>query len=66
MSVFDLSNLTEEQRAITQSAIDAASFDWNLLLPGLQASVGRSYIPVEWADLSRWSQAVENAAPHSD
>ncbi len=59
MSIFDLSSLTPRQREITQEAIDATKFDYNLLLPKLQATKGKSQIPVRWEDLSRFGQAVE-------
>lgn len=61
MSIFDLSRLNEQQRAIIQSALDRTDFPWERLRDGLKAQTGRTSIPVDFSDLSRWQDAVENA-----
>lgn len=56
--VWDLRG-TENQNRIIQEALDRTTFPFDVLLPGLQASVGRSYIPVEWEDLSRYNRVAD-------
>lgn len=61
--IFDLSALTPRQREITQEAINRCTFDWSLLEPKLLAEKGKSKIPVEWVDLSRYAaQLAEQKA----
>ena len=70
--VFDLSRLTDSQRAIIEGALADWKFDPEVLVPGLQASVGRASIPVEFIDLSRYSDVPaatafqRNAEDHGD
>lgn len=45
----------ENQNRIVQQALDRTRFPFDDLRPGLQAAVGRSVIPVEWGDLSRYN-----------
>jgi hypothetical protein len=52
------------QQALVQQALDRCDFPWELLRLRLQATTGRSTIPVEWADLSRWAQAEGDAVGH--
>lgn len=61
MSVFDKSSLNDQQRAITQRGEDICEFPWERLVPGLRREVGRSVIPVDWSDLSRWTAAANEA-----
>lgn len=56
LGVFDLSSCTPLEQDITARALRRCTFDFERLRPGLQAAVGRDHIPVEWADLSRFSQ----------
>lgn len=46
---------TDVQNRIVAAALDRCDFPWARLLPGLRASTGRATIPVDWADLSRWT-----------
>lgn len=62
-SVFVPSGSTS-QKQLVNDALARCDFDWNLLLLGLRYHVGRSTIPVEWADLSRYS--ADAAAAESD
>jgi hypothetical protein len=51
VSLFDLRG-TEEQRAITQAAIDRSDFPYERLLPQLRSESGRDLIVIGWADLA--------------
>lgn len=68
--VWDLSPIGDPQaRLIIEQAITACRFDWSLLLPGLQKGTewsepGKTMIPVEVADLSRFAQARASADVH--
>lgn len=63
--VFDLSSLTENQRRIIVDAIDRTDFPWLALQSELQLEKNKSYIPVEFEDLSRYVQiAVEQQHQH--
>lgn len=64
--VWDLSGLTETQRKITAEALDACTFDWRKVLPGLKADVNKTKIPVEWKDLSRYARAGQKSAEEHD
>lgn len=60
---------TPSQNAIVQSVLNRCDFPFGKLLPGLRQQTGRSTIPVEWADLSRYGAiAAEDAQTrhHSD
>lgn len=46
--------LPDDQADVLVPAIDAGSFPWSKLVPGIQAQVGRDYIPLRLSDLSRW------------
>lgn len=52
---------TAQQQGIINEALDRCSFPFDALAPGLLASVGRTTIPVEWADLSVYAADVEQA-----
>jgi hypothetical protein len=55
MSVFQLSG-TPLQATIAQRAIDLCDFPFDRLVDGIKASTGgRTYVPVEWRDLSRYN-----------
>lgn len=58
--VFDLVG-DDEQNAIVEQAIVEQSYPWERILPGLYEQTGRDAIPVEWADLSRYTQELEAA-----
>lgn len=61
MNVWDLQG-TPQQNAIIQDALAACDFPFELLLPKLQATKGKSLIPVDWADLSVYgAQAARTA-----
>lgn len=64
MSVWDLSRLDDRQRSIIGSALSRCDFPFERLAPELRSEVGRDAIPVEFADLSRYSAQVE-AEGHS-
>lgn len=61
--IFDLVG-TPEQNAVITDALSKITFPWDRLLPGLQAQTGRSTIPVEWIDLSRWGSAAVEINGH--
>lgn len=64
--IFDLQG-TDNQRRLAQSFLDRGNYPWDVLLPGLQAQTGRSTIPVEWADLSRYAAFIsEEGHSHGD
>jgi hypothetical protein len=50
---------TAQQNAIIQDTLDRCTFPFVKLQPGLMASAGRDYIPVDWQDLSRYAAALE-------
>lgn len=58
---------TLSQQAVVATAIARSNFPWDILLPGLQAKTGRTKIPCDWMDLSRWnaSHADANGLPHA-
>lgn len=60
MSIFHLMG-NEPQNAIVRQALSLCDFPWDRMLPELQKEAGRSAIPVEWADLSRWSAKLAEA-----
>jgi hypothetical protein len=51
VTMFDLRG-TEEQRAITQAAIDRSDFPYERLAPQLRSESGRDRIVIGWADLA--------------
>lgn len=53
---------TDRQNNIVRSALAACDFPFDRLLPGLQANTGRQTIPVEWADLSRFTATTAEQA----
>lgn len=55
---------TPEQQAVAQSAISRCTFDFSRLNSGLQEQTGRTTIPIEWADLSRYA-GNDNIEAHS-
>jgi hypothetical protein len=61
VSIFALSG-TPAQQALVQSALAACDFPFDRLVEKLQAQTGRTTIPVEWADLSRYAATVSEAA----
>lgn len=65
-NVFDLAGMTENQRRITAAGLDRCNFDWELLLPGLKRDVNKTKIPIEWADLSRYSRGAQASADGHD
>lgn len=54
---------TESQRRVAAAGLARCSFPWESLREGL-AKVGRSAIPVEWADLSRYASALAAGKHH--
>jgi 4a-hydroxytetrahydrobiopterin dehydratase len=52
ISLFDLVGMTAEQELWVRSAISRCTFDWSLLLPGLQQLTGRSTIDVRFQSLN--------------
>lgn len=67
--VFDTGNLTPAQRALVNAALTACSFDWALLLPGLNAGnqwsrPGRTSIPVTCRDLSQFAGSAASDDYH--
>lgn len=60
MSIWSLQG-TPAQQAIVQSALDRTTFPFEVLQPKLQADTGRTVIPVEWQDLSRYSADLKTA-----
>lgn len=68
--IWDISGLTSQQQMLVGQALSQCAFDWNHLLPGLQAGnqwsqPGRRTIPVTCRDLSNFSGAVVRL-PHDD
>ena len=66
--IWDTGGLTAQQRTLVQAALFECSFDWGLLLPGLNAgnqwaTPGRSTIPVTCRDLSSFTGAITHL-PH--
>lgn len=57
--VWDLRG-NEQQNAIIKDALNRCDFPFNLLVPKLNAETGRSVIPVEWDDLSRYAAQLES------
>lgn len=56
---------TEGQRAVAAAGLARSTFPWDRLAPGLKAATGRTSIPVDWADLSRYAQqAAESHHAH--
>lgn len=54
-SVWDLSALNVQQKEIIDDALAKTSFRFESLIPGLQAQVRRTTIPVLFSDLSRYA-----------
>lgn len=52
---------TSVQQSIVQDALAACDFPFERLAEKLKATTGRTSIPVEWADLSRYSSAASYA-----
>lgn len=52
---------TENQQRLVREALAACDFPFDALVPGLKSQVGRDYIPVEWADLSRYTAQFKEA-----
>lgn len=50
-----------EQNAVVAATLDRSTYPYRRLLPGLRERVGKTAIPVEWADLSRFGQSEPNA-----
>lgn len=60
-NIWDLQG-TPQQNAIVQDALAACDFPFELLLPKLSSTKGKSLIPVDWADLSVYgAQAARTA-----
>lgn len=53
---------TEEQQELVRAALRRTTFPFDVMLSSLKAQTGRDYIPVEWVDLSRYGQKLEEAA----
>lgn len=53
---WDLSALSESDRATVTEALDRTDFNFGSLVPGLEAQVRRNTIPVLFSDLSRMRQ----------
>jgi hypothetical protein len=53
--------LPDDQAAHLVPAIDAGSFPWSKLVPGLLRDVGRDYIPTSLADLSGYRSSAEHS-----
>jgi hypothetical protein len=62
--IFDL---PDHQADVLVSAIDAGSFPWSKLVPGILRDVGRDHIPTQLSDLSRYGAraAGEHSHDHS-
>lgn len=52
--IFELQG-TPSQNAHVKAAIDACDFPFERMIPAIQQQQGRDFIPVEWADLSRYA-----------
>jgi hypothetical protein len=65
VTVFTL-NGTDRQNAVVQAAIDVCDFPWHRLVPGLETTVQRATIPVDWDDLSRYGQARGHGSADHD
>lgn len=62
MLVHDIWNLrgTPEQNRIIEETLERVDFPWKWLVAELQNEVGKSTIPVEWEDLSRYAEEEED------
>jgi hypothetical protein len=61
--IFDL---PDHQADVLVPAIDAGSFPWSKLAPGILRDVGRDHIPTQLSDLSRYgARAASAAGEHS-
>jgi hypothetical protein len=61
--IFDL---PDHQADVLVPAIDAGSFPWSKLVPGILRDVGRDHIPTQLSDLSRYgARAARAAEEHS-
>lgn len=56
---------TPSQNAIVQDALNRCDFPFQWLEPELRSEVGKTQIPVEWADLSRYGQANAVEVPRA-
>lgn len=55
----------DDQAHVLVPAIDVGIFPWERLVPGIQAQVGRDYIPTKLSDLSRYGvRAAGNGHSH--
>lgn len=59
--VWDLRG-TENQNRIIRDTLARTTFPFEVMVPQLQSEAGKSTIPVEWADLSRYSAEMAEAA----
>lgn len=55
----------DDQARYLVPAIDVGQFPWEKLVPGIQAQVGRDYIPTKLSDLSRWGARAAGDHGHS-
>lgn len=54
---------TEQQNELAYTALKVrCDFPWETLAPGLQAKTGRTALPCDWADLSRYAEAPKARA----
>ncbi len=58
VSVWRLEGTENQQRLVTET-LARTTFPFDVLLPGLQSQTGRTHIPVDWSDLSRYAAALE-------
>jgi hypothetical protein len=56
--------IPDDQASLLVPAIDAGSFPWAKLVPGIQAQVGRDYIPTRLSDLSRYGARAAGEHSH--
>lgn len=59
---WDLSGLTEKQRAIITRALDLTDFDFTVLLPGLVVQRSKTTIPVEFIDMAPYERRLDGSA----
>jgi hypothetical protein len=60
--LFDPSALSIEWRRVVADAFALGAYPWHTLSDGLMAKTGRSRIPIDVADLSRWGASAAQAA----
>lgn len=65
-ALFDLSALSPAWRSLVEAAFVRGAYPWETLLDGLRAQTGRTTIPIDTADLSRWGQTAATSVGAGD